>query len=271
MANQTVFETTGMDDPLGLWATAPGTVSFSTDGAIPAAPPAGIGEPVFRVKLQTGPGLADEAFGRNETYIAGLNAALENIPDRLDRLVARTQKAAGTGLSFDTLSFAAQESGPEAELLALMGDIEREAKRSPGGVSFGLQETGSAAWQQARAGFETLINQINREVLHFAWVETNIDGDLIARSSIGWTGNAETAFLEEINKQDVLLHGRTLRVVTQTRSLRLRLFITIASGAAKISALIATPAGAVLALPAAYHYVMQIMAQVKQLQSIQSS
>jgi hypothetical protein len=62
------------------------------------------------------------------------------------------------------------------------------------------------------------------------------------------------------------LHQRSLHIVTQTRGLHLRLFATIAVGATKVSSLLATPGGAVLALPAVYQYVMQIVAQVKQLQ-----
>jgi hypothetical protein len=271
MSEQAVFEATGIDDPLGLWSPAvSGAVSFSTGGDEPGGP-----EPVFRVNLPEEGASAAEAFGASEAYIASVNAALENVPARLAGLVERTQerqqKAAGAGLSFDVLSLEGQEAGPEGDLLALLGDAELEGKRAAGDVSYGILETTSAAWEQAKAGFETLMEQINRDVLHFAWVETNISDSLIARTTVGWSGDAQTLYLNEITDQQVVLHGRTLRVVTQTRSLRLRLFITIAGGATKVSTLIATPAGAVLALPAVYQYVMQIVAQVKQLQSIQSS
>jgi hypothetical protein len=277
MSNQPTFETTGTNDPLGLWTpTVLGDVSFSTGGdpSINSgqAEPA---EPIFRVNLPADGGDAAAALAVNEDYIASLNAALENVPSRLDGLVARTQqrqqKAANTGLSFDVLSLEGQESGPEGDLLALLGDIEAEGKRASGEISFGIGETASAAWEQAKAGFEALMEQINRDVLHFAWVETNVGGSLIARTTIGWSGDAQTVFLDEIGEAQVSLHERSLQIVTQTRSLRLRLFITIASGATKISALVTTPAGAVMALPAVYQYVMQIVAQVKQLQSIQLS
>lgn len=268
MTDQPLFESTGMDDPLGLWAPAagPAGLSFAVDDLEP--------DPVFRVSLPE-EDTAPETFGAGEAYIAQVNAALENVPARLDGLVQRTQArrrdGQGAGVSFDVLALEERESGPEGQLLALLGDAEQEGRRAGGEVSFGLVEETSAAWQQARAGFEALMTQINREVLHFAWVETSISGSLIARTTVGWTGDADTVYLEDIREQQVVLHGRTLRIVTQTRSLRLRLFITIASGAAKISTLIATPAGALLALPATYQYVMQIIAQVKQLQSIRSS
>jgi hypothetical protein len=272
MSVQAVFESTEMNDPLGLWTPAvalasPGSqpVSFSTGGDEPA-------EPVFRVNLPANDASAAKTLAGSEKYIAMLNAALENVPSRLDGLVARTQerqqKAASGTVSFDVLE--QQESGPEGDLLALLGDAEIEGKRATGDVSFGFVEDTSAAWEQAKAGFEALVEQINREVLHFAWVETNVAEILIARTTVGWSGDAQTVFISEVDDAQVGLHGRTLKVVTQTRSLRLRLFITIASGATKVSTLLTTPAGAVLALPAVYQYVMQIVAQVKQLQQLQS-
>lgn len=279
MAN--LFEATGMNnDPLGLWApavsaagSAPGAVSFSVGGDEETAPEDV--EPVFRVNLPADGASAAQALAANEAHILRLNAALENVPSRLDGLVARTQarqvKAVTSGVSFDTLSLEESEPGPEGELLALLADAEA-AGNAKGPVSFGLvDETASLAWEQAKAGFDALIQQINREVLHFAWVETNIADALVARTTVGWTGDAQTAFAHGVDGSQVALHNRTLRIVTQTRSLRMRLFITIASGATKVSTLIATPAGAVLALPAVYQYVMQIVEQVKQLQSIQSS
>ena len=280
-----LFETNGIEDPLGLWqpsvstlAAAPGAVSFSVgedpsirlrqSGQALAPEPV---EPVFRVNLPADNASASDALSAREDYILSLNAALENVPARLDGLVARTQerqaKSVTGGVSFDTSEFEQPETGPEGDLLAMLGDVEAEEKT----VSFGVPEAASAALEQARVGFDSLIAQINREVLHFAWVETNVSGALLARTTIGWTGDAETAFAEAVTDSQVTLHARSLRIVTQTRAMRLRLFITIATGAAKVSALLATPTGALLALPAVYQYVMQIVAQVKQLQSIQSS
>ena len=288
-----LFETTGMDDPLGLWApavstaeSAPGTVSFSTSpssfGAGGDQAPPEAAEPLFRANLPADDASAARALTDSEGYILRLNAALEDVPARLDGLVVRTQQrqqqAKASGVSFNTLSFEQYESGPEADLLALLGEAplsspyfprsSAESGGTEGGreVSFGLTETTSAAWQQAKAGLNALIEQVNREALHFAWVETNIADVLIARTTVGWTGDAQTAFTLGVDDRQVILHHRTVRIATQTRNMRLRLFVTIATGAAKVSTLMATPAGAALALPAVYQYVMQIVVQLKQLE-----
>jgi hypothetical protein len=273
-----IFETTGMEDPLKLWTpavsaagSAPGTVSFSAcpggaggDRAVPEA-----ADPVYRVNLPADGASASRALTDSEEYIISLNAALENVPSRLDGLVARTRerrhtcpggRCQGKAISFDVLSLEQPESGPEAGLLSLLAEAEGKE------ASFGLQETASAALQQAKIGLDALTGQINRDAQHFAWVETHIAGALIARTIVGWTGAAQTACAQGLDGPQVALHSRALRIATQTRGLRLRLFVTIASGAAKVSALVATPAGAALALPAVYRYVMQIVTQVKQLE-----
>jgi hypothetical protein len=267
-----IFETIGMEDPLMLWTpavsmagSALGAVSFSEGGDQAAPEAAG---PVYRVNLPADGASASQALTGSESYLTSLSAALENIPARLDGLVARTQQKAAVagGVSFDALSPDQLESGPEAELLSLLGQAEAEAKIA----SFGVQESVGAALEQAKVGFDAFIQQFDRDVLHFAWVETNVADALVARTIVSWTGAAQTAFAYGLGDPQVALHGRALRIVSQTRGLRLRLSITIVSGAAKVSALMATPAGRAFALPAVYQYVMQIVAQVKQLQSIQT-
>ena len=89
-----LFETIGMEnDPLGLWqptvstaATAPGAISFSVGGEEPDPQPI---NPVFRVNLPADNASASQALAAREDYMLSLNAALENIPSRLDGLVAR--------------------------------------------------------------------------------------------------------------------------------------------------------------------------------------
>lgn len=268
-----IFETSGMDeDPLGLWTPAAGQ-GISFDANDEAAPEPD--EMRFIVNLPANDASAAQALAAREQYILNLNNALADVPARLDGLVARTQerqKKSTTGtVSFDTPTLE-DEPGPESELLSMLGSVEAQEKGSGDVVSFGpVEDTVDLALEQAKAGFDALVEQINREVLHFARVETKVADVLLANTTIGWTGDSESAFAQGVSGPQIKLHGRNLGIVIQTRGMRLRLFITIASGAAKVAALLTTPTGAVLALPAVYQYVMQIVKQVKQLQSIQSS
>ncbi len=264
-----VFESTGTSDPLGLWTSAPqsGMVHFGIGDEALSPPP---DAPVFRVNLPGSSEAASEVFETSEAWFERMNAALEAVPDRLDTLVSQMQarQAAGDSISFDAASLEG-EPGPESDLLHLLEDASQPAAaEDEGGMAhFGIEEPISQAWQDARARFDALMEQINREVLHFAWVETNIAGQLIARSEIDWSGDATTLWVENVSEEQKSLHHRALNVAARSRNMKLRLFVTVAGGAAKVTTLMAagTP---VLALPAVYQYVLSIVKQVRQLQSV---
>jgi hypothetical protein len=268
-----IFESTGTSDPLGLWTAAPQTAAVHFGiGDEPDSPPPDV--PVFRVNLPGSGESADEAFDNSEDYFERVNAALDDVPARLDDLVSRMQarQAAGESVSFDLASLEA-ESGPEGDLLLMLDDVS-SAESVQGQVSFGLEDVSrgtmepvSQAWQEAKARFDALMEQINREVLHFAWVETNIAGQMIARSEVNWSGDATTLWVEDVSDEQKSLHHRTLNLAARTRNMKLRLFVTVAGGAAKVTTLMAagTP---VLALPAVYQYVTSIIKQVRQLQTV---
>ncbi len=275
---QTIFQTLGTEDPLGLWTSVPapaqaGMVHFGIGDEESSAPPPDV--PVFRVNLPANLAASREALRSSAATFEQVNSALDDVPGRLTDLVARTQERQqkqAAGVSFDVQSFE-PEPGPEGDLLSLLGDADAEAgaEKASGDVHFGIGEPVSEAWLEAKSRFEALLEQINREVLHFAWVETNLGGRLISRTSVDWSGDAHTVWAEGVNAEQMALHQQTLKIVTQTRNMRLRLFVTVASGATKVAGLLATPGGAVLALPAVYQYVTKIVAQAKQLQSIQSA
>ena len=90
---------------------------------------------------------------------------------------------------------------------------------------------------------------------------------MIALSEVDWSGDATTLWVETVSQEQKSLHHRALNVAARSRNMKLRLFVTVAGGAAKVTTLMAagTP---VLALPAVYQYVMSIVKQVRQLQSV---
>lgn len=266
-----IFETTGTSDPLGLWTSAPQPemVHFGIGDETASPPP---DAPVFRVNLPGSSEAAGQAFENSEAWFERVNAALEDVPDRLDTLVSRMQarQAEGDPVSFDVASLEG-EPGPEGGLLLLLEDASQPEAAGP--AHFGIEDSPQAArepvsqaWQEARARFDALMEQINREVLRFAWVETKIDGQMIARSEVDWSGDATTLWAETASEEQKSLHHRALKIAARSRNMKLRLFVTVTGGAAKVTTLMAagTP---LLALPAVYQYVMSIIKQVKQLQS----
>jgi hypothetical protein len=252
------------DDPLEIWAAAPQLVSFGIEaGPVPPE------DTLYRVNLPAQEAAAHDQFDQNDALFVRVSAALEAVPARLDSLAqAQSARAAGTSFALGDAFVGAAEG----ELLDLLGDADRQALRATGAaLNFGVGEQVSQAWQAARDRFDGLVTQIDHDALHLAWVETNIDERLIARTIVDWNGTARSAWLAEAGPAQTALHQRSLASMTQTRLLRLRLFVTIASGAARLAGLMATPAGAVLALPAVYQYITRILAQARQLESIQTT
>jgi hypothetical protein len=273
------FEVAGVDveDPLGLWSTAPeGAVHFGI-GEESAAPPADT--PVYRIQLPENMAAAQAAFTEREIRMEQSAQALESVPDRLDDLVARTQArqqaAEGQAVHFGIDELSEGEGAAESELLNLVADVDASGvtvSTAGGQVEFGIvDEVINPAIEQARSQFNALLDQVNREVLHFAWVETAVGGATLARTTVDWSGDAETVWSDGITGEQISLHNRTLSFATHSRALKLRLAITVAGGATKVATLMTNPAGAVLALPVVYKYVSQILAQAREYQALNHS
>jgi hypothetical protein len=265
-----IFEVIGSDDPLGLWDTTPQTVSFGIGGE---NAPETI-EPVYRVNFSDNIEVSNSALAENLASFERMKAALEQVPIQLNDLVRRVQEKqqkAPSGVSF-ALADLQPEPGLEGELLSLLAISDSIALSGtvPGGVSFGLLAEASELLGQAREKFGSLLEQVNHEILQIAWVEMNIAGQIIARTKMGWSAS-NTFWINAISTEQISLHKRTLKVVSLTRNLKLRLLLTVAVGAVKMAPLMVTPGGTGLAVPAVYGYVKKILENVKQLRSIQSS
>jgi len=273
------FEIAGVDaeDPLGLWTAVPeSAVHFGIEDESDAPPP---DTPVYRVQLPEDTAAAEAAFREREARMQQSAQALESIPGRLDDLVARTQArqkvAESQAVHFGIDELGMGEDAAESELLNLVADLDASGASAPAAsaqVEFGIvDEVISPAIEQARSQFNALLNQVNREVLHFAWVETVMLGQSLARTSVDWSGDAETVWVDSISLEQTVLHNRTLRFATHSRALKMRMAMTVVGGATKIAALMTNPAGAALALPLVYRYVSQMLAQATELNALKES
>ena len=242
-------------EPTGLWTVRSPVVSFEA-GASPADD-----APVWRVNLPGDAGVAEQAFCQAERRLDAARQALESAPDRIDEFIRRSGHGEGQ------VSFAVLEAGtPEAGLSALLDEYRL---KGAGPVSFGIQEKAGGALEEAKARFDAFMQSIDREVLHFAWVETRVEDELLARTTVDWGGDSQTLYSAEITPAQIGQHSQTLHLVSTSRSLKLRVVTTVATGAVKLTALLASGGGAVLALPMAYQYVTQILVQVKEYQALQ--
>ena len=245
---------------LGIWDAAPqqpeAGISFDL-GSSSAPQPV-----VFKCELPPNLDQAASEINRAEANLQASQAALEEAQLRLETLV---QSQAG-GVSFDISASAPAPGSPEAEVLALLeisgagGELDF--------VSFAAGEAKSSQWEKVSDQFQEFIQQLDQIVGHFAWVETQVSGSLVVRSSVGWTGNLETAWNTLPNPDLAALHQRTLRLALASRAAMLRTFGVVTGGAVKLAALAATPAGAILALPAAWKFIRQVQTESSRYQSI---
>jgi len=265
-----IFEVFGSSDPLDQWDTHPQMESFGV-GDVDAQETI---EPIYRVNLSDNIEASNSALAEKLDSFERMKATLEQVPIRLNGLVRRVQEKkpkAASGVSF-SLAELQPEPGLEGELLSWLAITDSVALNGTGpqGVSFGLLTEASVVLGHAKENFESLLEQMNREALQFVWVEMKMADQLVARTKMGWSGS-HTNWVNAVSFEQMSLHKRTLRVVSLTRNLRLRLVLIVAVGAVKLAPLLMAPGGTELAVPAVFGYVNKILKYVTQLHSIQSS
>jgi hypothetical protein len=258
-----------MTDPLpgvlGNWDIPPLPVSQVVSFGAPA--PDVEQAPTWRINLPADPAQAIQQLDYVEIQLQASQEALGSVPDRIEQLVNRSQAEAR-----GEVSFAAEPLPPaETELLRLLGAAGQTAVRGEQPeVSFGLGQDLGAELRKATEGFQQFTQKISHLIAHFAWVETQVTGHLLARTVVGWTGDMDTLWEEYLRPEQIDLHRRSLDLAITSRAAVLRTFIVTTQGAAKLSVLLATPGGAILALPAAWKYVNQILAELEKIRDLKT-
>ncbi len=240
-------------NPFGMWSVGPASpaeelsfglaqdVSFSVS---PSSPPPS-DAPVWRCDLPSDP---DEAAARLHVERERLDASDANLQAALARLDAFTPGA--------DVSFAAQAQ-PEAELARLLDALHTPAPAE----SFGLRETLGGGWDEINQQFQDFVARLQHLVANYAWVETSIEGVQVGQTIVGWTGHVNTLWRLDLSPEQASLHQRNLALALDSRNALIKRFALVVQGAIKLSGMLATPGGAVLALPAAWNYINQVLAE----------
>lgn len=245
---------------LGFWSPAPEQGPSGVSFGAPEEPP----PVIWRCDLPDDPEEASQKMDRAE---AGLKASRDALEAGKDRLNALSRVKSG-GFAFSLEAFDQELPEPERETLALLSlsqagrvGVSFDIGEQWDSVSFGLLQDTSGRWNQVTQKLKAFLEQLNRVAGHYAWVETRIQNQLMACSTVNWLGDLGTVWSEAPEAQFSLMHERSLRLALDSRAAMLRTFGVISAGAIKLSALLATPAGAILALPAAFHFISQVQAE----------
>ena len=238
-------------EALGPWAVLPGpaprAVAFGPAGMGAGVPVA----PIWQVNLPPAPAVAAARLADGEDRLAGEERGLAAAATRLDAFV-RT----GSVVSFTT----PRGLDPaEATLRATIAELRGEAPRS---LPFGLGETLAGAWDEAVDRFRAGADWLRRLALGEAWVETRLGERWLGRSAVGWGGDAETVWAAGLDPATAALHGRAVALALASRVTTLRRVALAARGAVTLSALLA-PGGVLLALPAAWRFIADVIDEVE--------
>jgi multidrug efflux pump subunit AcrA (membrane-fusion protein) len=193
--------------------------------------------------------VAEERLRRSEAALAG-------VPDELDTLLVTARSGA---VSFDTpLSPAA------AELL----DLLDSSRSTPETTSFSLFSVQRDKLEDAGQAFQNALQRLSQMVSRFAYVETSVQGRLVGRTKVGWSGDFESLFPEVVTPEEFTLHQRSLNLELASRRLAVSMIARTAQGAVKVGAYLATPGGVLLALPAIWKYINSILSEIKTYQEL---
>ena len=242
---------------LGLWSVVP----RRPDGMAASVPTPKevIDAPVWRANYAD-PGLAVASLRMGEASLTVSRKELGSVPERLNRLI-ETQPAA---LDFGVRSSEEILAEPEAEFLALM----QEVKNGYSSISFDTGEKSSFGWEQASHQLKEILERASRFVAAYAWVETRVQEELLGRTVVSWTGDVNTAWRAGLSPEQIRLHQRTLALALGSRDTLFRTVLLTAQLAVKVSVLLSTPGGVILALPAVWRFIHRVLAESKRVNQV---
>lgn len=257
-------------DIFDLWETSPvaAPVSFDVMEAAPAPEPFSR----WRLDLSEDGQAAALQLERGEAQVRASDAALAAMPQKFDQLLQVRRSAQMGGVAFAAAEVPAL-SGAERELWRWLDQAEGRPGPAVAPVSFeaGAEAVPGLNWEEARRQFDAGVERLQRLIAHAAWVETRLNGELLAQTIVSWTGDTGTAWSAEAAPARVALHKRSLALALASRATLLRVFFIVTQNAVKLSVLLAVPGGAVWALPVAWKFVNQVLAEVGEYQKLSNS
>ena len=234
-------------DLLNLWtpilAAPGGAVAFDLGGE--PAPT------IWRVSLPADPAAALAQIGAAEERIDQLERTLPAALAELERQLHDWEVNLAPSLAglpseqrLDELLASAGLAGPET----------LPAFATGAAMSFNVLDRLSREFQNA-------LEWIRRTLLHYAWVETVIDGRLLARTIVSWAGSISSCWQQGLDAATVALHARSVAIAKRSRDNLIRLITETTQLAVNLAAILAMPGGAILALPTAWKLLKRILAE----------
>ncbi len=155
-----------------------------------------------------------------------------------------------------------EQSAPELELSRWVLSAKGQWAAS-GQSSYGLEDTLRQGYDEAREQALAFLGQVQRSLANFAIVETRSGGLVAGRTEVSWLGSFATLWAGQESASLARQHEQSLALALATRSAWLRLGSLVIQAALKLSALASV--NPLVALPAAYKYLTEILEQYRRL------
>ncbi|HTP08153.1 MAG TPA: hypothetical protein VMP08_07880 [Anaerolineae bacterium] len=245
------------EDPFGMWDVVPATRGVSFAAGEAAQPE----EPLHRVSF-TSLDAGREQLQLKQNFLNEQAVLLQQSEQRLAEI----------GQSSSGVSFAAPLDRPPEFVQPEQG-LEAALQRLTTPVSYGLFDRKKQTEQQesdleATSQWRQFLEQVREMIANYARVETEIAGNAIGQTAVSWTGDFRTIWIPAVTAADMQLHRHNVDVTLQWRLGTLRFVGVVGAGAASVAVKLGVPGGQLLALPAVWNFVKDVLAEWRKLQAI---
>lgn len=207
---------------LGFWQPEPAAdegLMFAAGEAAPAE-----SAPAWIVDLPQRPGAAQALIADRARGAAAAQRALGGLEAQIR----------GGGPAEEV--FFSGEASPLSTLQLAVAEEQRQLDTAGG-------------WEQARRQFTAVLDAASRSIRYYAVVETALGGVTLARTSVGWGGDAATVIQGGAAPDQLQLHSQSLLVARRSRAILVQTVLVTVQAAAAIGT------GNIFALPAIWRAV----------------
>ena len=236
-------------DLLGVWQIARGNGSTFNQLA-------------WIVALPAAPAAATESLAWQTVTLQAAQQDLLAARRRLDTFADHARLSVNGAANFTR---SAQElPTPERELAALLQIMY-------GQEAFYGGERLNDRWQGMAHQAQLFLRQVHLSLASYMRLETTLGGVSIGRTIVGWRGDLKTTWRLELASEQTALHQRALALALDSRAAWTRTALHIVAGAARLSSLFVLPGGSYLAIPAAWQFIKQVLADAGRLRDVSST
>jgi hypothetical protein len=268
---------------VGPWTrTATGLFAFGATGPAPAPNAAAS---LWRVELARDDAAARTALTRGEHSVAATHAILDELPGRLERVLAEiqagidrtapaTDRRLPHGSDIDATRLAARGAGADRAPSQLPA-AESNLQVALGGAELPpLLEWPSWSTEPPDANAATApatedpgrLAQALERIVDLARgrarIETRLEGALVAHSITTLSGDTELWIAPRLSPSSARLHARSVAAAVRTRHAWARILTLVVRGCGRLIAL-GLPAGGLAALPIVWRFVRDVLREIR--------